>query len=87
MGVTRHQLFLDIRIPYGYGVGPVSFSLAKGGAVLLGGLSGSWKSTLVSYGAVGIGVDLCMLLLPEMEKILQAVLVGALVHLGKLLVK
>jgi len=43
--------------------------------------------TLLSYTAVGLGVDLALLLLPDVENIAQAALVGALGHLGKFLVK
>ncbi len=43
--------------------------------------------TLISYTTVGIGVDLALLLLPDLENIWQAGLVGALGHLGKFLVK
>lgn len=44
-------------------------------------------NTFLSYTAVGVGVDLALLLLPDVEKLPQAALVGALGHTGKFLVK
>lgn len=44
-------------------------------------------NTWLSYTAVGVGVDLALFLLPDMEKLPQAALVGALGHTSKFLVK
>jgi len=43
--------------------------------------------TLLSYTAVGVGADLALLLLRNPENLIVAVLVGALGHMGKFLVK
>lgn len=43
--------------------------------------------TVLSYTAVGVSVDLALLLLPDVENVYQAALVGALGHLGKFLIK
>lgn len=44
-------------------------------------------NTLLSYTAVGVGVDLSMLLMPDLENPFFAGVVGALGHMGKFLVK
>ena len=44
-------------------------------------------NTLISYTAVGVGTDLALLLLGNPEKLPVAVLVGALGHMSKFLVK
>lgn len=43
--------------------------------------------TLVSYTAVGVGADLALLLLRNLDNLIVCALVGALGHLGKFLVK
>jgi hypothetical protein len=43
--------------------------------------------TFVSYTMVGVGVDLALLLLPNLENFVSAALVGAIGHLAKFLVK
>lgn len=44
-------------------------------------------NTVLSYTVVGVSTDLLLLLLPNMENLPSAALVGALGHLGKFLVK
>jgi hypothetical protein len=44
-------------------------------------------NTLLSYMAVGVGVDLALLLLRNPENLVAAALIGALGHMGKFLVK
>jgi hypothetical protein len=44
-------------------------------------------NTLLSYTAIGVGVDLALLLLRDAENLLVATLVGVIGHMGKFLVK
>jgi len=44
-------------------------------------------NTVLSYAAVGVATDLVMLLLPDVENLPSAALIGALGHMGKFLVK
>lgn len=44
-------------------------------------------NTILSYAVIGLGTELALLLLPNMESLPQAALVGALGHMGKFLVK
>lgn len=44
-------------------------------------------NTLLSYTAIGVGVDLALLLLRDAENLLLATLVGVIGHMGKFLVK
>jgi hypothetical protein len=44
-------------------------------------------NTILSYAVIGIGTEFALFLLPNMESVPQAALVGAIGHIGKLLVK
>ncbi len=44
-------------------------------------------NTLLSYTAVGVGADLAMRLMPDLENPAYAAVIGAIGHLGKFLVK